>query len=119
MVKSIICIGFFVGFIAVLHDSCASDRSSELYYHQKGIIVLMGNDTETVGLPARKHTIGSRTALIRLVEDTTVYLELTSEIRPFITPEWWYNHKVGDTVRFDYIRQDRCFHIKDIESIKN
>lgn len=67
-----------------------------------------------------------KSVLIQLVEDTTLFCELISTDRNIsneytfnkgsinpLTAEWFYNHRIGDIIHFDYIAKRRFFHIRN------
>ena len=58
--------------------------------------------------------------LVRLIGNDTIpnnlYTEFTDDhyIGQMKTAEWLYNHKIGDTLSFDYIKKDRFFTISKV-----
>jgi len=50
-----------------------------------------------------------------VINGYTLYREFNTCTKPFrvyITTEWLYNHKIGDTCHFDYLLKDKFFKIK-------
>ena len=84
----------------------------ELYFNAHGIIVEMNGNTEAFVGKFHKPQ-NCKTVLIQDAVDTTLFVELsTCNYQYIVDTEWFYNHKVGDSVRFDYIRKDRYFRIQ-------
>ncbi len=57
-------------------------------------------------------SVGRRTSkafLIRGLEDTTLYSEYIDLYRYTMSDSMYYNHEVGDTLHFDFIRKERFF----------
>lgn len=89
--------------------SCSNTpQPSNHYVGLKTIIVKMG--VSSAGTPTFP-------ILVRLIGNDTIpnnlYTEFTDDhyIGQMKTAEWLYNHKIGDTLSFDYIKKDRFFTI--------
>lgn len=93
-------------FIIVITEvcSCGDKHKDELLFNKKYVIVTMGQEE---GVTGKLHTPTIwKIVLTRDVEDTTLFMQ-----HRFYTDEVYYNHKVGDTLKFKYIRKDRIFRI--------
>ncbi len=51
----------------------------------------------------------SKAFLIRDTKDTTLYSEYIDLYRYTMSDSMYYNHEVGDTLHFDFIRKERFF----------
>lgn len=95
---------------------CRKDHTNEFYFNRKGVIVAMNGNDETFTQDKFKTPVTCALVLIRDAADTTMFMQLSScytrsSYKRLIDSEWYYNHEIGDSVHFDYIRKDRYFHI--------
>jgi hypothetical protein len=84
------------------------DHSSELQKDFDAVIVGMNGSDAYISYrsPVRLKSV------VFKVLDKDLYLEMDSETDvKIITKQWFYNHRTGDTVHFDYVRKDRFFQI--------
>ncbi len=121
---------FITALLLTLYSCGTNTEDKKLFSHNKtGIIVAMnGYDTSFTpdvyvlddaveywsGPKYPKPTICA-TVLVQDLEDTTQFFELPTcnNGKPaLINKDWYYNHKVGDSVHFEYIRKDRYFKIE-------
>lgn len=97
------------GFVWVIYDDARP--SSYHYYNRIGTIVQLSEKDSLSNDKFRRPRL-CNAALIRDVEDTTLFCELTTcDGFPLINKAWYFNHRVGDTVRFASILRSRYFHI--------
>ena len=98
--------------------SCSDFKPSPKYHYinEKAIVAGLGSNDD-ITQDKFHNPISVKTALIRLVKDTTKYIELSDRHSSYgiltIDNEWYYNHRIGDTVYFKYILKDRFFTIKN------
>lgn len=83
-------------------DECAPKDQTQFYIDIDCIIV-----EKIPATPVGKHT--SKAFLIRMLSDTTKYSEFIHVSNYYMEDEYYYNHEVGDTLHFDYIRRERFF----------
>jgi len=97
-------IASFLVMLIIIMESCG-DRS-DLFKDIGGTIVSMNGVKEDELVP-------SATKVVFIKLDNGMYGEINNKELPFmITNEWWYNHRPGDKVHFDYISKKRFFIIK-------
>lgn len=83
-------------------DECAPKDQTQFYIDVDCIIV-----EKIPIIPVLNHT--SKAFLIRMISDTTKYSEFTNVVNDYMEDEYYYNHEVGDTLHFDYVRRERFF----------
>jgi hypothetical protein len=97
-----------------------TDHTNQIYQNVSATII--DNDGYLHDFDDKFHkTEPVKFLLIRLINDTTKYTELSSRnwfplhnnkyIQNFNWLKFYYNHKIGDTLYFDYIRKDRFFDV--------
>src|ERR1039458_6684689 len=104
----------FVFFLFVITSCTNRDKTDPSYratlnglrYNVKATIVKMSQEDSRSADKFHDPTI-NHIALIRDIYDSTLFTEYN-----FYSQENYYNHRVGDTLKWDYIREDRWFHIK-------
>lgn len=102
----------FLLLILVIFGFCGcKDHADELYFNRKGVIVEMNGKDETFTQDKFHEPVTCGLVLIQDVIDTTMFMELSGCNSHMISTEWYYNHEIGDSVHFDYIRKNRYFHI--------
>jgi hypothetical protein len=122
--KQIIVFSALIVILLLTGCSTAPDKGNEnIFYHNRnGTIVSMDGNYNTLtkttndddGYTKPKPTT-CKLALIQDKTDTTLFLELSTceDDKPaLVDKEWYYNHRIGDPVHFDYIRKDRYFTIQ-------
>jgi hypothetical protein len=88
------------------------DRADRFYHNKKGKIVSMNGDNSLTKDKFHK-PVSCANVLIQDLEDTTLFVELSScDYTGLINKEWYYNHHVGDIVSFKDIHKEIYFHIK-------
>lgn len=98
-------IALVVGIITIF-ASCENEVKPNANIHYINMDCVIVEKIPSVGSFGR-HT--SKAFLIRGVKDTTLYSEYVG-VRQYIMPDSvYYNHEVGDTLHFDYIRKNRFF----------
>lgn len=103
--------GFLMCVLICTFLSCKRDHTFDLYTDLQCVIVEMSGDNE---LRVGKHHNIPVTAKVALIYAPRVrlYAEITSnDMSKIVTDRWWYNHKPGDTIHFDYILKSRFFPI--------
>lgn len=110
----------FLTLSGLFFTSCGQEVKPDPEVHYINVnakIIDMGSED---GITDDKHhdAINVKTVLIQLVKNPTQHAELVSS--NYSTPrrwevetEWYYNHKVGDIIHFDYILKSRFFTIKN------
>lgn len=103
--------------LLVILGACRKHQN-ELYYNIDMKIVKINNDCSLTDdkfhVPQTCNTV-----LLETIKEPKLYVELNdcrekrfvSSRFEIIKTKWWYNHQVGDTVHFDYIRKIRFFEI--------
>jgi hypothetical protein len=97
----------FIGFVVWGVFKIYSIKPQETRYNNESFVI------------KDKH-LENKTIIIQRLADTTYYAELNEvedKIKSKMFGDNWdgfyYNHKVGDTLYFDYIRMDRFFQAKN------
>lgn len=93
---------------------CGSDHSNEIKKDFKAMIVGMNGDDNYIDY---RTPVKLKTVLFRVLGDSA-YFEMNSEDgKNVVTSQWFYNHSVGDTVHFEWVRYDRFFTIDRKRSV--
>jgi hypothetical protein len=93
------------------------DHSHELYTNYKVTIVDMGNGVKEVG-SKHKRRVNAHFILLRSVKDTSLITEWEQHDWHIpLTDSTYYNHKIGDTLFFKYIRKDRFWKLHKPENL--
>lgn len=103
-------------YFAVIPNKWKRARNEkELYRNEKLVIVGTNEAAQDFTHDKFHKPIVIKEWLVRRVNDTTQYAELSSYDdydHWHITQEMWYSKGIGDTLYFDYIRKGRFFTIK-------
>ena len=94
-----------IGLVTII-TSCKSEFKPDPNIHYINMDCVIVEKIPVVGSTG-KYT--SKAFLIRGVKDTTLYQEYIGLRQYIMTDSMYYNHKVGDTLHFDYIRKNRFF----------
>jgi len=89
-----------------------TEKEDKSYHDRKGVIVSMNNESS---LEQSKFSTPQLCmfALIRDIEDPTMFTVISScGYGRMINEEWYYNHKVGDTIHFEHKLKKSYFHIR-------
>lgn len=98
-------------FVAITMFGCGKKHHNELFYDYDCKVVLMNG--EGIIPMGKFHTLTPvKTVLFQSIADTTLFCEMYSNQDRMVNNEWFYNHRVGDTAHFEYIRKSRFFTIK-------
>lgn len=93
--------------LVLMFSSCETKKTQnerKIYRNQKYVVVTVGADQGATH--DKFHTPREyKLLLARSMRDTTAFIEW------HVDNEKFYNTHIGDTLRFDYIRKDREFHI--------
>jgi hypothetical protein len=105
----VLLVGAITTFIVLNTSSDKLEEDSKFYYNLHATIVSMnGSDIMEVG----KYSTPTNVKIALIKGENGMYAELSSkEMWKIVTDKWWYNHKVGDSIFFEYIRKDRFFTI--------
>ncbi len=84
--------------------------------HYINIDVVIVNSNRSDGFTTEKYPKPTiiKQWLVKLLVDTTMFREISSneECYPLsISDEMWYNHKIGDTLHYDYLIKSKFFKI--------
>ena len=107
--KKILCLSFLV-----LSLGCNRCNDSRCYFNRSGKIVKIDDDCSQTSDKFHKPQL-CHIALIQDLQDTLMFMELNSCDPPVgmnINNAWFYNHRIGDNVIFQYIHKDRYFLIR-------
>lgn len=98
-------IALSIGIIAIF-ASCEgrSKPNSNIHYINMDCVIF--EKIPSVGSFGRHN---SKAFLIRGVKDTTLYSEYVDLHRYTMPDSVYYNHEVGDTLHFDFIKKNRFF----------
>lgn len=94
-----------------MSTSCADDPKADpnIHYINMNCVIVSGDQDITNA----KHPARFKYFLIRDTKDTTLYTEYTTinckTCSYSMSDEFYYNHKRGDTLHFDYILKSRFF----------
>lgn len=95
--------------------SCKPKITSEDFYINTKCVIIKTNEGQGFSNDKYHNPVVVKTWLIKSLDDTTKYRELYSNSYPYsmrITNEMWYNHKIGDTLHYDYLSKSEFFTIK-------
>jgi hypothetical protein len=112
-----LCIGAIIGLCALLswHTKRSEDPSRYCYNRFHAVVVEINANQEHISEDKFHNLQLVNMARFRIIDHrypaNTFFIIRGSESR-LITDSWVYNHHVGDTVYFDYIRDSRTFLIR-------
>lgn len=85
--------------------SCGPDKfvpdPATHYINEKATIVAFGSE--------HQGKFNSKMVIVQLCSDTTMKMEMVQDEKPGFTDAKYYNWKLGDTVRFDYVLKSKFF----------
>lgn len=104
--------------IASLLASCEPKSTDSTFYNNIDLTIeKMGSDCSVSNDKFHRPQLCTA-ILFKTTKEPFLYMELNTcnniplHAGIITRPEWLYNHKVGDTVHFDYIYKSRFFKIK-------
>lgn len=115
--KKIIIIIIAAAFLIGCGEIVGSAEDSEKNYRNEKFVIVNTNESPGLTDDKFRSPVLVKKWLIRSVSDTTMFAELSSyngiNNGWSITNEMWYNHKIGDTLFFKWLRKDRFFKIQN------
>lgn len=99
---------------------CACHKEEDERFHNFDMKIVKINSDCSLSNDKFHNPQTCNTVLLVTLDDPKMYVELNdcnekhtgNGYKLEITKiKWWYNHQVGDTVHFDYLRKDRFFTI--------
>lgn len=99
----------------ILFIGCGNKITPKTHYINVDVVIVSINQTDGFTREKYPKPTAIKQWLVRLVQDTTMYRELSSNEETSsigISDEMWYSHKVGDTLHYDYLIKSRFFKIK-------
>lgn len=111
--KKIILLSFIASLLMV---SCRPSPTEKTHYLNCKVVIVSNNESYAERQNKYRQPYQAKSWLVKLVSDTNMCREFHSEDSNnwdwHISNEQWYNHKVGDTLFFDYLLKSRFFKIK-------
>lgn len=100
----------FVLMTACLFVNCTDEPKPDPKVHYINTDFTIVDKFETAEGP-KKRVHFHKAFLLRGIKDTTLMTEYTGLRSPYMPDSVYYNHKVGDTLHFDFVCKKRFFRI--------
>ena len=103
-------------FLFIILQGCSNKPSTDLHYINIKLRIVAINYETSLSQDKFHRLQGCNIILFETLDEPKLYMQInTCEFHQqiHIDTEWLYNHKIGDTVHFDYLLKTRFFIIKN------